>query len=112
MKDAFMKLFVSMKKDISIVELSHVKQQHDEVVIRFHNNYVRLAREMHVEDVIEICINRMLQHWSFEVSSREPKTFSDLSSVVATTKIELEKAPLIMELYKMQDCEFGDESKP
>jgi hypothetical protein len=34
------------------------------------------------------------------VSRQEPKTFSDLSSAIAATKIEFEKSPQIMELYK------------
>jgi hypothetical protein len=121
MKDAFRKHFVAMRKDFSIVELSQVKQRRDEAiddyVIRFRNSYVRLAREMHVEDAIGICINGMLQHWSFEVSRREPKTFSDLSSAVAATKIEFEKSPQIMELYKNASAfdpakRFGSTAKP
>lgn len=88
----------------------------DDYVIRFHNSYVRLTREMHVEDTIGICINRMM-HWSFEVYGREPKTFSDLDSVVAATKIEFEKSPQIMELYKNisdfdQAKRFGLTMKP
>ena len=55
---------------------------------------------MHLEDAIEMCVNGMQQHWSLEVSRREPKTFSALSSAVAATKIEFEKSPQIMELYK------------
>ncbi|KAM0856129.1 hypothetical protein ACQ4PT_049321 [Festuca glaucescens] len=35
-----------------------------------------------------------------EVSRREPKTFSALGNAVAATKLEFEKAPHIMELYK------------
>jgi len=95
---------MSMKKDFSIVELSQVKQRRDEAVddyvIRFRNSYVRLAREMHLEDAIEMCIHGMLQHWSLEVSRRGPRTFSDLSSAVAAVKIEFDKSPQIMELYK------------
>jgi hypothetical protein len=110
-----------MRKDFSIAELSQVKQRRDEAiddyVIRFLNSYVRLAREMHVEDAIGICINGMLQHWSFAVSRREPKTFSDLSSAVAATKIEFEKSPQIMELYKNASAldpakRFGSTAKP
>jgi hypothetical protein len=104
MKEIFKKHFVAMKKDFSIVELSQVKQKHnesiDDYVVRFRNSYVRLAREMHLEDAIEMCVNGMQQHWSLEVSRREPKTFSALSSAVAATKIEFEKSPQIMELYK------------
>jgi len=104
MKEVFKKHFVAMKKDFSIVELSQVKQKRDEsiddYVVRFRNSYVRLAREMHLEDAIEMCVNGMQQHWSLEVSRREPKTFSALSSAVAATKIEFEKSPQIMELYK------------
>lgn len=61
---------------------------------------MRLARDMHLEDAIGMCIHGMLQHWSLEVSRREPRTFSELSSAVAATKIEFEKSPQIMELYK------------
>jgi hypothetical protein len=61
---------------------------------------VRLAREMHLEDAIEMCVNGMQQHWSLEVSRHEPKTFSALSLAVAAMKIEFEKSPIIMELYK------------
>jgi hypothetical protein len=55
---------------------------------------------MHPEDAIEMCVHGMQQHWSLEVSRREPKTFSALSSAVAATKLEFEKSPQIMELYK------------
>jgi hypothetical protein len=103
MKDTFRKHFVAMK-DFYIVELSQVKQWCDEAIndyiICFRNSYVHLAREMHVEDNIGICINGMLHRWSFEVSRRETKTFSDLSSAIAATKIEFKKSPQIMELYK------------
>jgi hypothetical protein len=47
-----------------------------------------------------MCINGMQQHWSHEVSRREPRDFSSLSSAVATTKLEFEKSAQIMELYK------------
>jgi hypothetical protein len=55
---------------------------------------------MHLEDAIGMCIHGMLPHWLLEVSRREPRTFSELSSAVAATKIEFEKPPQIMELYK------------
>jgi hypothetical protein len=55
---------------------------------------------MHPEDAIEMCVHGMQQHWLLEVSRREPKTFSALSSAVAATKLEFEKSPQIMELYK------------
>jgi hypothetical protein len=55
---------------------------------------------MYLEDAIGMCINGMMQHWSLEVSRREPKTFNALSSAVAATKIEFDKSPQIMELYK------------
>ena len=104
MKSAFKKHFVAMKRDISIVELSQVKQRRDEAIddyiIRFRDSYVCLARDMHLEDAIGMCIHGMLQQWSLEVSRREPRTFSELSSAVAATKIEFEKSPQIMELYK------------
>jgi hypothetical protein len=104
MKEVFKKHFVAMKKDFSIVELSQVRQQRDEAindyVICFRNRFVRLAREMHLEDAIEMCVHGMQQHWSLEVSRREPKTFSALSSAVAATKLEFEKSSQIMELYK------------
>jgi hypothetical protein len=100
MKEIFKKHFVAMKKDFSIVELSQVKQKHnesiDDYVVRFRNSYVRLAREMHLEDAIEMCVNGMQQHWSLEVSRQKPKTFSALSSAVTATKIEFEKSPQIM----------------
>jgi predicted DNA-binding protein (MmcQ/YjbR family) len=104
MKEVFKKHFVAMKKNFSIVELSHVRQRRDEAiddyVIRFRNSFMRLAREMHLEDAIEMCVHGMQQHWSLEVSRREPKTFSALSSAVAATKLEFKKSPQIMELYK------------
>jgi hypothetical protein len=104
MKEVLKKHFVAMKKDFSIVELSQVRQRRDEAiddyVIRFRNSFVRLAREMHLEDAIEMCVHGMQQHWSLEVSRREPKTFSALSSAVAATKLEFENSPQIMELYK------------
>jgi len=82
MKDAFRKHFVAMK-DFSIVELSQVKQRHDEAVddyiLHFCNNYACLAREMHLEHAIEMCIHGILQHWSLEVSRGDPRTSSNLS---------------------------------
>jgi hypothetical protein len=52
MKEVFKKHFVAMKKDFSVVELAQVRQRRDEsiddYVIHFRNNYVRLAREMHL----------------------------------------------------------------
>ena len=103
MKEVFKKHFVAMK-DFSVVELAQVRQRReepiDDYIIRFCNNYVRLTREMHLEDVIEMCVHGMQQHWSLEVSRREPRTFSALSSVVPATKLEFEKSPQIMELYK------------
>jgi hypothetical protein len=121
MKDVFKKHFVTMKKDFSIVELAQVRQQRDEsiddYIIRFCNSYVRLAREMHLEDAIEMCVHGMQQHWSLEVSRREPRTFSALSSAVAATKLEFEKSPQIMELYKNASAfdpvkRFSATSKP
>ncbi|KAF0891248.1 hypothetical protein E2562_009426 [Oryza meyeriana var. granulata] len=104
MKEVFKKNFVAMKKDFSIVELSQVRQRRDEAIddyiVRFRNSFMRLAREMHLEDVIEMCVHGMQQHWSLEVARCEPKIFSALSSAVATTKLEFEKSPQIMELYK------------
>jgi hypothetical protein len=47
-----------------------------------------------------MCIHDMQQHWSLEVSRCEPRDFNSLSSVVAATKLESEKSPQIMELYK------------
>ncbi|KAM0923781.1 hypothetical protein ACQ4PT_005306 [Festuca glaucescens] len=74
MKEVFKKHFVAMKKDFSVFELAQVRQRRDEsiddYVIRFRNNYVRLAREMHLEDAIEMCVHGMQQHWSLEVSRR------------------------------------------
>jgi hypothetical protein len=55
---------------------------------------------MHPQEVVSMCIHDMQQHWSLEVSRREPRDFSSLSSAVATTKLEFEKSPQIMELYK------------
>ena len=104
MKNIFKAHFVTMKKDFSVIELAQVRQRHDEkiddYIVRFCNSFVRLAREMHTEDAIEMCIHGMQQHWSLEVSRREPKTFSALSLAVAATKLEFEKSPQIMELYK------------
>jgi hypothetical protein len=121
MKNIFRAHFVTMKKDYSVIELTQVRQKHDEkiddYIVRFRNSYVRLAREMHTEDAIEMCVHGMQQHWSLEVSRREPKTFSALSSAVAATKLEFEKSPQIMELYKnasMQDHakRFNSTAKP
>ncbi|KAK1665875.1 hypothetical protein QYE76_054034 [Lolium multiflorum] len=121
MKEVFKKHFVAMKKDFSIVELSQVRQRReesiDEYIIRFRKSYVRLAREMHLEDAIEMCVHGMQQHWSLEVSRREPRTFSALSSAVAATKLEFEKSPQIMELYKNASAfdptrRFTSTSKP
>jgi hypothetical protein len=93
-----------MKKDFSIVELLQVKQKRDEniddYIVCFRNSYVRLAREMHPQEAVSMCIHGMHQHWSLEVSRREPRDFSSLSSAVAVTKLEFEKSPQIMELYK------------
>jgi hypothetical protein len=90
MKELFKVHFISMKKDFSIIELAQVRQRHDEkiddYIVRFRSSYVRLAREMNPEDAIE-----MQQHWSLEVSRREPKTFSAFSSAVAATKLEFKK---------------------
>ena len=121
MKNLFSAHFVTMKKDFSIVELAQVRQRHDEkiddYVIRFRNSFVRLSRDMHTEDAIEICVHGMQQHWSLEVSRRESKTFSALSSAVAATKLEFEKSPQIMELYKNagtqdQNKRFNSTAKP
>ncbi|KAJ1255444.1 hypothetical protein BS78_K217400 [Paspalum vaginatum] len=121
MKDLFKAHFVSMKKDFSIVELGQVRQRRDEkiddYIIRFRNSYVRLAREMHPEDAVEMRVHGMQQHWSLEVSRREPKNFSALSSAVAATKLEFEKSPQIMELYKNASIfdntkRFNSTSKP
>jgi hypothetical protein len=104
MKELFKSHFVSMKKDFSIVELLQVKQKRDEkiddYILRFRNSYVRLAWEMHSQEAVSMCIHGMQQHWSLEVSLREPRDFSSLSSAVAATKLEFEKSPQIMELYK------------
>jgi hypothetical protein len=104
MKELFKSHFVSMKKDFSIVKLLQVKQKRDEniddYVLRFHNSYVQLAREMHPQEVVSICIHGMQQHWPLEVSQREPRDFSSLSSAMVATKLEFEKFPQIRELYK------------
>mgnify|MGYP005838071695 CR=1 FL=1 len=47
-----------------------------------------------------MCVHGMQQHWSLGVSRRPPRTFSALSTAVAATKLEFEKSPQIMELYK------------
>jgi hypothetical protein len=72
---------------------------------------------MHLEDAIEMCVHGMQQHWSLEVSRCEPRNFSALSSVVAATKLEFEKSPQIMELYKNASAfdpakHFSSTSKP
>ena len=97
MKELFKSHFVSMKKDFSIVELLQVRQKQDEriddYILRFRNSYVRLAREMHPQEAVSMCIHGMQQHWSLEVSRREPRDFSSLSSAVAATKLEFDKSP-------------------
>ena len=55
---------------------------------------------MHLKDAIEMCVHGMQQDWSLEVSQCEPRTFNALSTAVAATKLEFEKSPQIMELYK------------
>ncbi|KAM0848663.1 hypothetical protein ACQ4PT_054248 [Festuca glaucescens] len=104
MKDLFKSHFISMSKDTSLLELSQIKQGRDEkiddYIVRFRDSYVRLTREMHSEDAVDMCVHGMQQHWYLEVSRREPKTFSALGNAVAATKLEFEKAPHIMELYK------------
>jgi hypothetical protein len=104
MKELFKSHFVSMKKDFSIVELLKVKQKRDEniddYILRFRNSYVWLAWEMHPQEAVSMCIHGMQQHWSLEVSRREPRDFSSLSSTMAATKLEFEKSPQIMDLYK------------
>jgi hypothetical protein len=113
--------FVTMKKDFSVIELAQVRQKHDEkiddYIVKFCNSFVCLAWEMHTEDAIEMCVHGMQQHWSLEVSRREPKTFSALSSAVAATKLEFEKSPQIMELYKNASIQdhakrFNSTAKP
>ena len=64
-----------------------------------------------------MCVHGMQQHWSLEVSRRHPKNFSTLSSAVAATKLEFEKSPQIMELYKNASSydpakRFNSTSKP
>ncbi|KAJ1259357.1 hypothetical protein BS78_10G148100 [Paspalum vaginatum] len=104
MKELFRSHFITMRKDISILELSQIHQRRDEkiedYIIRFRNNYVHLAREMHPEDAIQMCIHGMHQHWLVGVSRRDPKTFSALGDAVAATKLKFEKVPHIMEMYK------------
>ncbi|XP_062213734.1 uncharacterized protein LOC133914699 [Phragmites australis] len=121
MKELFKSHFITMRKDISILELSQIKQRRDEriedYIVRFRNNYVRLAREMHPEDAVQMCIHGMLQHWLVGVSRRDPKTFSSLGDAVAATKLEFEKVPHIMEMYKNAGSvdntrRFGTSSKP
>ena len=57
---------MSMKKDFSVVELAQVRQKCDEkiddFIVRFSNSYVRLAREMDPEDLIDMCVYDMQQH--------------------------------------------------
>ncbi|KAM0888475.1 hypothetical protein ACQ4PT_028304 [Festuca glaucescens] len=72
---------------------------------------------MHLEDAIEMSVHGMQQHWSLEVSRREPRNFSALSSAIAATKLEFEKSPQIMELYKNASAydpakRFNSTSKP
>jgi hypothetical protein len=121
MKEVFKRHFIAMKKDFSVIELAQVRQRRkesiDDYIVRFRNSYVRLAREMHLKDAIEMCVHGMQQHWSLEVSQREPRNFSALSSVVAATKLEFEKSPQIMELYKNASAydpakRFNSTSKP
>lgn len=121
MKELFKSHFITMRKDISILELAQIHQRRDEkiedYIIRFRNNYVLLAREMHVEDAIQMCIHGMHQHWLVGVSRRDPKTFSALGDVVAATKLEFEKVPQIMEMYKNAGSHdntrrFNSSSKP
>jgi hypothetical protein len=121
MKEVFKRHFVAMKKDFFVVELAQVRQGReesiDDYIVRFRNCYVRLAREMHLEDAIEMCVHGMQQHWSLEVSRCEPRNFSALSSAVAATKLEFEKSPQMMELYKNASAydpakRFNSTSKP
>jgi hypothetical protein len=104
MNELFKSHFVSMKKDFSIIELLQVKQKRDEniddYILHFRNSYVWLVREMHPQETISMCIHGMQQHWSLEVSRHEHRDFSSLSSEVAATKLEFEKSPQIMGLYK------------
>ena len=86
-------------------------------MIRFRSNYVRLTREMHVEDAIQMCIHGMQQHWLVPVSRRDPKTFNALGDAISATKLEFEKAPHIMEMYKNAgnndgNKRFNPSSKP
>jgi hypothetical protein len=121
MKHMFRSHFISMNKEITILELSQIKQRHDEKIedymIRFRNNYVRLTREMHVEDAIQMCIHGMQQHWLVPVSRRDPKIFNALGDAISATKLEFEKAPHIMEMYKNagnndNNRRFNTPSKP
>jgi hypothetical protein len=72
MKELFKSHFMSMKKDFSTLELLQVKQKRDEkiddYILRFRNSYVWLAREMHPQEAVSMCIHGMQQHWSLEVS--------------------------------------------
>ena len=121
MKHMFRSHFVSMNKEITILELSQIRQRRDEKIedymIRFRNNYVRLTREMHVEDAVQMCIHGMQQHWLVPVSRRDPKTFNALGDAISATKLEFEKAPHIMEMYKNAgnndgNKRFNPSSKP
>lgn len=103
MKDVFKSHFISLSKEITVLELSQIKQKRDEkiedYVVRFRNSYVCLTREMHAADAVQMCIHGMQQHWLVGIARRSPKTFSELGEVAAT-KMEFERAPQIMELYK------------
>ena len=72
MKELFKNHFVAMKKDFLVIELAQLRRRPDEeakdFVARFRNCYVCLAREMHLEDAIAMCIHGMQQHWSLEIS--------------------------------------------
>jgi hypothetical protein len=58
MKELFKSHFITMRKDISILDLSKIHHRRDEkaedYIIRFRNNYARLAREMHAEDAMQM----------------------------------------------------------
>ncbi|XP_062202020.1 uncharacterized protein LOC133904543 [Phragmites australis] len=104
MKELFKSHFITMRKDILILELSQIKQRRDEriedYIIRFRDNYLRLARKMHPEDAMQMCTHGMLQHWLLGVSRRDPKTFSSLDDAIIATNLEFQKVPHIMEMYK------------
>jgi hypothetical protein len=61
MKELFKSHFMSMKKDFSIAEILQVKQKRDEkiddYILHFHNRCVRLAREMHPQEAVSMCIH-------------------------------------------------------